>query len=121
MTGSPGCAALSAAAIRRAGADAVALEERPRQRARPGVEQLDDLGAGLDLRRAGSAMVASVIRSISASKVAGIAVEQLARRRLVGRAAPGDHVGRDRPGRAGEADQRHVAAGSAARTARTVS
>ena len=30
------------------------------------------------------------------------------RRRLVGRAAPGDHVGRHRPGRAGEADQRHL-------------
>ncbi len=37
-----------------------------------------------------------------------IAIGEQPRRRLVRRAVPGDHVGRDRPGRAAEAEKRHV-------------
>ena len=39
-----------------------------------------------------------------------LAIRKNARRRLIGRAAPGHHVGRDRPRRAAEAEQRDVAA-----------
>ncbi len=85
--------------------DAVAREERPGQRAGPAVEELDGFGPGLDLAlqvedgRLGD----PVDQRVEGRRVA---VDQHACRRLIGRALAGDHVGRHRPGGAGEADQR---------------
>ena len=86
--------------------DAPAREFLRRQHARPGVENLHRIGAGLQLphqiarRRLDQHVDQRVERF-------GIAIGEHPRRRLIRRAAPGDHVGRDRPGRAAKAEQRH--------------
>ena len=87
--------------------DGVAAEERPGERAGPGVEELDDLRPGVDL---GEEVAGGRLGDPRDQRVEGrrVAVDQRPRRRLVGGAAAGDHVGRHRPGRAGEADERHV-------------
>ncbi len=87
--------------------DAPAREFRPRQHARPRIEHLHRLGAGLDLK-------AEIIgRGIGEAVDQGaeqfwLAIGEQPRRRLVRRAAPGDHVAGHRPRRAAEADERRL-------------
>ena len=77
-----------------------------RQHAGPGIEDLHRIGAGLELPH-------QIARRCLDQHVdqrgegRGIAIGKQPRRRLVRRSAAGDHVGRDRPGRAAEAEQRH--------------
>ncbi len=76
------------------------------QHARPGIEDLHRIGAGLQLphqiaRRRLDQHVHQYVES------RGIAVGEHPRRRLVRRTTAGDHVGRDRPGRAAKSQQRH--------------
>jgi hypothetical protein len=81
------------------------VEIGPLQRPGPGIEYLHDLGAGLDLgRQIGDGRVGQPVDQ--RRKGRGIGRLQRVRGPLVGGAAAGDHVGRDRPGRAGKSDQR---------------
>ena len=99
--------------------DAPAREFARRQHAGPGVENLHRVGAGLELRHqiARRGLDQDVDH---AGERFRLAVGHQPRRRLVGRALPGHHVGRDRPRRAAEAEQRDMR-GSAAFTRRTAS
>ena len=89
--------------------DAPALEFGRRQHARPGIEDLRRLGAGAELAHeiGGRGLDQPVDQR---REQVGMAIGEQARRRLIGRAAAGDHVARHRPRRAAEADQRDLVA-----------
>jgi hypothetical protein len=77
------------------------------QAPRPGVEDLHRLGTRLDLRREmGDRRLDQEVDELPEAFRRPIGPEL--RRRLVGRAAAADHIGRDRPGRPGEADERRL-------------
>ncbi len=80
-----------------------------RQHAGPGVENLHRVDAGLELADADSRPRPRTSTSISRAKASGCAIGEQPRRRLIRRALPGHHVGRDRPRRAAKADQRRLA------------
>ena len=87
--------------------DRPALEFARRQHAGPGIEDLQHVGAGLELAE-------QILDRIldqhvdDFSKRLGMAIGHHPRRRLVRRALARDHVGRNRPRRAAEADQRDL-------------
>ncbi len=87
--------------------DAPARELARRQHARPSVEDLHRV-------RAGTQLLDEIARRHRDQNIdhAGerlrLAIGHQPRRRLIGRAAPRHHVGRDRPRRAAEAEQRDV-------------
>ena len=85
--------------------DAPAGKFRRRQHPGPGVEDLHRVGAGLQLRHqiARRGLHQDVDH---AGERLRFAVRHQPRRRLVRRPLPGHHVGRDRPRRAAEAEQR---------------
>ena len=84
--------------------DAPTLEFGGRQHARPGVEYLHRLGAGLYLaQEVGGGSLDEPIDQ--RREQFWLAIGEEPRRRLVGRAAASDHVARHRPGSAAEADQ----------------
>jgi hypothetical protein len=89
--------------IRRAGS----LEFARRQHAGPGVEDLQRVGTGLELPEQ---ILNRILNQCvdDFRKRLGIAIGHHPRRCLVRRALSGDHVGRNRPRRATEADQRDV-------------
>ena len=85
--------------------DAPAVEFGRRQHARPGIEDLRRIRAGREL--AAKILGRSLDEPVDqAREQVRMAIGEEPRRRLVRRAAAGDHVARDRPGRAAEADQR---------------
>ena len=109
MIGACGALAVTLAAIARDRRDAPALEFGRRQHARPGIEDLHRFRAGRQLTDEifGRGVDEPVDQG---GEQIRMAVGEEARRRLIGRAAPGDHIARDRPRRAAEADQRDVVA-----------
>ncbi len=108
MTGRPGWRAFSAAMMRFAGASAKSSKSRPRSDPAQLSNSLTTSAPACTCADRYS-MVPSVMRSISAENAARSRVLERMRRALVGRAAPGDHVGGHGPGRTGKADQRGVA------------
>ena len=85
--------------------DAPAVEFGRRQHARPGIEDLRRIGAGGELTA--KIFGRSVDEPVDqAREQVRMAIGEEPRRRLVRRAAAGDHVARHRPWRAAEADQR---------------
>ena len=87
---------------------APALELGRRQDARPGIENLHSFRARCELaQEIGGRSVDEALDQLG--EQLRLAIGEEPRRRLIGRAAPGDHVARDRPGRAAKADQRDVA------------
>ena len=87
--------------------DRPALEFARRQHAGPGVENLQHVGAGLELAE-------QILDRVLDQHVddlrerLGVAIGHHPRRRLIRRALSGHHVGRDRPRRAAETDQRNL-------------
>ena len=115
MTGTPGCRAFRPRTISHRRLDHPAAEFVVRQDARPAVENLHGLRAGLDLP--GEVIHRAVGDEVDQpGEILRVAEGGEARRRLVRRAMAGDHVGRDRPGPAAKADQRFF--GAAARRGR---
>ena len=89
--------------------DAPALEFSRRQHPGPRIRRSAQLPPPPPAGAARYSAEASTRRSISAENKLRMAIGEQPRRRLIGRAAPGDHVARDRPGRAAKADQRDIA------------
>ena len=93
--------------MRRVGSIDQRCEFARRQHAGPGVEDLQHVGAGLEL--AEQILDRVLDQHVDdLGKRLGMAIGHHARRRLIRRALPGHHVGRDRPGRAAETDQRDL-------------
>ena len=105
MTGRPGWRDLSSAVIRFAGSSAKRVKASPFSDPAPAVEDLHDLGAGLNL------LVEIFDRGLGQKRdqrAEGLRVllAQLVGGGLIRRTTTRDHVGRDRPWRARETDQR---------------
>ena len=85
--------------------DRPALKFARRQHAGPGIEDLQHVGAGLELAK-------EILNRVldngvdDLRKRFGVTIRHHPRRRLIRRAVARDHVGRNRPWRAAEADQR---------------
>ena len=87
--------------------DAPAIEFGRRQHARPGIEDLHRFRARRQLTD--QVFGRGVDEPVDQGREqVRMAVGEEARRRLIRRAAPGDHVARHRPRGAAEADQRHI-------------
>ena len=120
MIFAPGTARRTFSTMRRTGATHQRSNSAGRQHAGPGVEDLHRVGAGAQLLDQVARRHLDQDVDHAGERFA-FAIRHQARGRLVGRAAPGHHVGRDRPRRAAEAEQRDVVAGSARFTCRTAS
>ena len=93
--------------MRRVGSTDQRANSRGRQHAGPGVEDLQGVGAGSELRQQIFDRVLDQHVDDFRERLR-MPVGHHPRRRLVGRAMAGDHVGRHRPWRAAEADQRDL-------------
>ena len=99
--------------------NAPALEFVGRQNSCPGIEDLHSLDTGAEL--ANEIIARSLDQNIDQmGERVGMTIGKQPRRRLVRRAVAGDHVGRNGPGPAAEAEKRH-GGGSSALTRRIVS
>ena len=107
MIGASGALARTLATSAVTGADAPAFEFSRRQHPGPRIEDLHRFRPSRQL--AHEIFGGGVDEALDQrGEQAWMAIGEQARGRLIGRAAPGDHVARDRPGRAAKADQRDI-------------
>ena len=108
MIFAPGTARRTSATIRCVGAMHQRCEFVRRQHACPGIEDLHRIDAGLEL--ANEIVGRRLDQDIDQPRERlRMAIGEQPRRRLIRRAVARDHVGRNRPGRAAEAEKRHLA------------